>query len=86
MVTTNKPFACSAVGWIADTTILVQTGDIVDRGNDTIVVYSLFMRLAEQGRAVGGQIIQPLGNHEIMKMMGDLRYVTDGDWTSFDDE
>lgn len=60
--------------WIANNSILVQTGDIVDRGPDTIALYKLFQSLAEQAERAGGRVVSLLGNHEIMNMMGDLRY------------
>ena len=45
--------------WIAGpSTVLVQTGDIVDRGKDTIALYRLFTQLAEQG-----QVVNLMGNH-----------------------
>jgi len=71
--------------WIAEDSTLVQTGDIVDRGPDTIALYKLFRTLAEQAEQVGGRVISLLGNHEVMNMMGDLRYVDPKDVLSFGD-
>jgi len=64
-------------------TILVQTGDIVDRGPDTIKLYDLMKKLTIQANQVGDQVIHLLGNHEIMNMQEDLRYVTKEDYESF---
>lgn len=69
-------------------------GDIVDRGHDTIKLYKFMMDLRKQAEAVGGRVIQLLGNHvkyyftclmykEIMNMMNDLRYVSAQDTLSF---
>ncbi|KAF9377748.1 hypothetical protein CPC16_011686 [Podila verticillata] len=58
-------------------------GDLVDRGSDTIAVYKLFQKLRPQAAAAGGEIINLLGNHEVMNMGGDLRYVTKEDIASF---
>jgi hypothetical protein len=69
--------------WICEKTILVQTGDIVDRGDDTLKIYKFFQNLTIQASKCGGQLIQLLGNHEIMNLQGDLRYVTPGDITLF---
>ncbi|RKO96368.1 hypothetical protein CXG81DRAFT_2408, partial [Caulochytrium protostelioides] len=65
--------------WIAGDATFVQTGDIVDRGDDTIRLYELMRKLTQQARAAGGEVRQLLGNHEVMNMEGDLRYVTPGD-------
>ena len=51
--------------WIGKTATLVQTGDIVDRGKDTIALYRLFDLLREQAAEVGGEVISLLGNHEV---------------------
>ncbi|KAH6582164.1 hypothetical protein BASA61_008672 [Batrachochytrium salamandrivorans] len=58
--------------WIAGNTILVQTGDVVDRGHDTIELYDLLRDLTDQAKKHGGRLIQLLGNHEVMNMAEDL--------------
>ena len=64
-------------------TTLVQVGDVVDRGDDTILLYKAIGNLTQQASAVGDRVYSILGNHEIMNLMGDLRYVTKGDNESF---
>ena len=64
-------------------TIFVQTGDIVDRGDDTIVLFSYLEQLKQEAFTAGGEFIQLLGNHELMNMGGDLRFVTPQDILSF---
>ncbi|KAH9267794.1 hypothetical protein BASA83_009733 [Batrachochytrium salamandrivorans] len=71
------------LNWIAGNTIVVQTGDVVDRGHDTIKLYALLRNLAGQAKEHGGRLIQLLGNHETMNMAGDLRYVSDEDIASY---
>ncbi|KAI8384640.1 Metallo-dependent phosphatase-like protein [Radiomyces spectabilis] len=61
--------------WIGGDAILVQTGDIVDRGMDTIELYRMMQELEIEAKAQGGQVIVLLGNHEIMNLIGDWRYV-----------
>ncbi len=39
--------------------------------------------LTEQAPNYGGRVVALLGNHEIMNMMDDLRYVTKEDFASF---
>ncbi|GAA5864642.1 hypothetical protein JCM8547_008259 [Rhodosporidiobolus lusitaniae] len=72
--------------WIGGETILVQTGDIVDRGKDTIAIYRFFQSLRVQADKAGGAVISLLGNHEIMNALGDWRYVTPEDIASFGGE
>ncbi|KAH6564300.1 hypothetical protein BASA62_007984 [Batrachochytrium salamandrivorans] len=69
--------------WIAGNTILVQTGDVVDRGDDTIELYALLRDLTDQAKKHGGRLIQLLGNHEVMNMAEDLRYVSKEDIASY---
>ncbi|UZJ51446.1 hypothetical protein CBS101457_000766 [Exobasidium rhododendri] len=72
--------------WIGGHDVLVSTGDIVDRGDDTIALYELFIRLREQAALAGGAVYNCLGNHEMMNALGDLRYVLPGDTLSFGGE
>jgi hypothetical protein len=69
--------------WAAGNSIFVQTGDVVDRGPDTIELYKLMQKLIVQAKEKGGQVIQLLGNHEVMNLANDLRYVTPEDFDSF---
>lgn len=75
--------ASDAHQWIAGHDVLVSTGDIVDRGDDTIALYRLFQSLRKQAASAGGQVKNLLGNHEVMNAIGDWRYVTPGDTQSF---
>ncbi|EPQ52810.1 Metallo-dependent phosphatase [Gloeophyllum trabeum ATCC 11539] len=52
--------------WSGDVDFFVQTGDIIDRGDDTIKLYALMDKLREQAPAKGGQVLSHLGNHEWM--------------------
>jgi hypothetical protein len=52
--------------WIGGETILVQTGDIVDRGVDTIACYKFMQTLTSQAEKSGGTVVSLLGNHEIV--------------------
>lgn len=60
--------------WIGGSDILVQTGDIVDRGTNAGGIYQLMRKLRGQAASVGGQVVSVLGNHEIMNAIGDWRY------------
>ncbi|WNG44404.1 metallophosphatase [Archangium minus] len=72
--------------WSGGKTHLVQTGDIPDRGDHTREAFELLMRLEKEARAAGGRVHTLLGNHEVMNMLGDLRYVTPGELASFADQ
>lgn len=69
--------------WVGGNTTLVQTGDIVDRGTDTIALYRLFQKLRGEARVNGGDLYSILGNHEMMNALGDWRYVTKPDIETF---
>lgn len=71
------------LAWVGGDATLVQTGDIVDRGDRAKEIYQLFFRLADEARSSGGQVINLLGNHELMNLQGDLRYVSEGDFLNF---
>jgi len=59
--------------WIAGTDILVQTGDIVDRGTYALDIYELMRKLRGQADGAGGRVVSILGNHEVMNAIGDWR-------------
>ncbi|TBU33290.1 Metallo-dependent phosphatase-like protein [Dichomitus squalens] len=61
--------------WSGEVDFFVQTGDIIDRGDDTIKLYAWMDQLREQAQAVGGTVLSHLGNHEWMNAIGDWRYV-----------
>lgn len=54
---------------------LVLTGDFVDRGDQVTEVLWLIYSLEEKAEAAGGHVHFILGNHEIMNLSNDLRYV-----------
>ncbi|KAG5052794.1 hypothetical protein JHK87_004992 [Glycine soja] len=61
--------------WTGGETVLVQLGDILDRGEDEIAILSLLRSLDKQAKAKGGAVFQVNGNHETMNVEGDFRYV-----------
>jgi hypothetical protein len=69
--------------WAGGDTIFIQTGDIVDRGDDTILLFELIQKLMNQAKRAGGVVVQILGNHEVFNVMGVMTYVTKGDIDSF---
>lgn len=78
--------AVDATGrWSGGSLTVVQTGDILDRGDDEQALLDWFEVLETQATAAGGQFIWLLGNHELMNAAGDFRYVTPGGFRDFAD-
>ena len=69
--------------WRAGDTHLVSLGDLVDRGPDSRKVLDLLMRLEDEAREAGGAVHVVLGNHEVMNVAGDLRYVSGPEYAAF---
>jgi hypothetical protein len=72
--------------WTGGKAHLVQTGDIADRAPRTRDCYELLMRLEQEALAAGGRVHVLLGNHEVMNMRGDLRYLTPEELASYADQ
>ena len=72
--------------WMGNETTLVQTGDLLDRGPKPREVLDFLMSLQKEAAKKGGHVVVLLGNHEVMNIMGDLRYVTAGNYASFADK
>jgi calcineurin-like phosphoesterase family protein len=62
--------------WSGGRAILVQTGDVVDRGPDSRKALDLLRRLEGEAMRAGGRVYPLLGNHEFMRMVWDWRYVS----------
>jgi hypothetical protein len=56
---------------------------VLDRGTDTIELYDLIQRLRSEAPEHGGLVIPLLGNHEIMNLAGDWRYVSKKEMATF---
>jgi hypothetical protein len=72
-------------GWIGGDLVVVQTGDLLDRGDHEQAIIDWLEQLETQAQAAGGALWWLLGNHELMNAAGDLRYVTAGGFRDFDD-
>jgi hypothetical protein len=71
--------------WGGGQTVLVQMGDIVDRGPQSLKIIHDLMRLQREAKRKGGQVYILVGNHEAMMMTGDMRYATPGEIAAFAD-
>ena len=76
----------NSLAWIGADTHLVFTGDLLDRGPDSRRVMDFIMRLEREATQAGGQVHLLLGNHEVMNLIGDLRYVSDPEYAAFSDD
>ncbi|WP_316738359.1 metallophosphoesterase [Pedobacter aquatilis] len=55
---------------------MVICGDLFDRGEDVLPSIWLLYKLEEEAKKQGGYLHVILGNHDIMNMSGDLRYLS----------
>jgi hypothetical protein len=70
--------------WSGGKTVVVQTGDAIDRGDDDRAIVDLLDALKKEAATAGGELIALLGNHEIMNTSLDFRYVTKGGYAAFE--
>jgi len=71
--------------WTGGKATFVQVGDLLDRGPKPREVMDLMMALEKESAQAGGRVVGLLGNHEVMNIMGDLRYVALLNYASFAD-
>ena len=73
----------SSLHWIGGETHLVSLGDLLDRGAESRKVMDLLIRLQKEAQAAGGYVHVVAGNHELMNLIGDLRYVAIAEYQAF---
>ena len=61
--------------WIWGDGHLALVGDLIDRGEQVTELMVFLRRLEHEAELAGGQIHYVLGNHEVMVMGGDIRYI-----------
>ena len=71
--------------WTGGKTTFVQVGDLLDRGPKPREVMDLMMTIEKEAKQAGGRVVSLVGNHEVMNIIGDLRYVTPVNYASFAD-
>ena len=69
--------------WSGGRAVLVQTGDVLDRGPDSKKVLDLLRSLETDAARAGGQVHALVGNHEVMRLIGDMRYVSAKEYEAF---
>ncbi|HYX19768.1 MAG TPA: metallophosphoesterase [Thermoanaerobaculia bacterium] len=72
-----------AGAWAGGDAVLIQLGDLIDRGPAMRATLDYAMALERSAAERGGRAVFLLGNHEVMNMTGDLRYVAKENWAEF---
>lgn len=80
--------------WIGGETIVVQMGDILDRGgrtnsietndNEELLILKSIEDIDNKAREHGGRLLTLIGNHEIMNLLGNFNYTTENTRNFFD--
>eukprot|EP00756_Hemistasia_phaeocysticola_P014661 Hpha_TRINITY_DN15350_c1_g1::TRINITY_DN15350_c1_g1_i1::g.88813::m.88813 len=66
--------------WSGGETLLIQMGDLADRGPEVCELYDLFTKLRRQAEDVGGEVVNLFGNHEMMNLQGNNKYTMSELW------
>lgn len=69
--------------WSGGDAVLVQLGDLINRGSSSRATMDRILRLRVEARAQGGDVIWLLGNHEVMTALGHEAYVTADEYLEF---
>ena len=69
--------------WSGGTAHFVLVGDIMDRGPRSRAAMDLLMRMEEESESAGGMVHVLVGNHEIMNLINDVRYVITAEYAEF---
>jgi hypothetical protein len=62
--------------WIGNDLVVVQTGDLIDRGDDDRALIELLERLRKEAEPKGGRVVALVGNHEAINVEGDFQYAS----------
>ena len=71
------------MNWAGGKGHLVFCGDLIDRGPADRAVLDLVRKLQSQAAATGGRVHVLLGNHEVMNLIQDVRYVSRESYAEF---
>jgi hypothetical protein len=69
--------------WRGGRTVLVQVGDLVNRGPRARAAMDLLRQLRPEARAAGGEVICLLGNHEVMSALQLEAFVSADEYLEF---
>jgi hypothetical protein len=71
--------------WVGGRLVVVQTGDVVDRGAGERAILDLLARLEGEATAAGGAVIALIGNHEVLNAGGDFDDTAPAGFVAFAD-
>lgn len=69
--------------WAAGSATFVQTGDVMDRGDDVRAILDLLRNLEREAASAGGRAVVLIGNHEMFNLVGDQASASPADLASF---
>lgn len=69
--------------WTGGDAVLVQCGDVLDRGPQEAECLALLRSLKMQAAAAGGRVVTLLGNHEVLNACGVTSFVSEAGATAF---
>ncbi len=69
--------------WVGGQLVVVQTGDVLDRGQSDREVLAFLDQEESAAKRTGGHVYRLNGNHEIMNVEGDYRYVSEQGFKAF---
>ena len=72
--------------WVGGPLVVVQTGDVLDRGNDELALLAFLDHSEQAAKQAGGHLYRLNGNHEVMNVQGDYRYVTEQGFKAYASE
>ncbi len=72
--------------WVGGQLVVVQTGDILDRGDDDRELLNFLDQQESAAKLAGGHVYRLNGNHEVMNVQGDFRYVSEQGFKAFANE
>ncbi|MBT5724208.1 MAG: protein-tyrosine-phosphatase, partial [Gammaproteobacteria bacterium] len=81
-VLTTNGLVDEQLRWQGGKTHFVQLGDVVDRGPDSLRIIRHLMKLEKEAKKKGGRVHVLIGNHEVMNIQNDLRYVHPGEYSA----
>ncbi len=73
----NNHIVDSNLSWSFGDGHIVVDGDMLDRGDKVTEILWMLYRLEQEAEQAGGKVHYLLGNHEIMPMQNDLRYINE---------
>lgn len=71
------------LNWQGGETHFVSTGDLMDRGPSSRKIMDLLIKLQQQAQQQNGKVHVLLGNHEVLNLTGDWRYISAQEFSEF---